>query len=175
MNDPFATTEHLNNPFKNSRGIYRVQSMFYDMSYDADTAVYVLRDKPMSKDGKEFPSLKQLYLDFEDVTEYEFATTYLDGWKHWKALQNNPHVMSHIEEWREELEVKLRAKAIRSIMSQAQGDKASYQAAKFLADRQWIKRGVGAPSKDEVEGEKRKQAKISSELDSHIARMKDYH
>ena len=174
--DPFEKEEYIKDPFRNSRGAYRTSSLFLDFSYDADIAQYTLREKDTKKNGKSFPSLKRLYLETEDVTEYEFATTYLAGWKHWQALLGNKQILSHVEQWREELEIKIRSKAVKSIASQAfSKDKPSYQAAKFLADREYVKNRKGAPTKEEVEGEKKRQAAMSDEVAEHIERMEAFH
>jgi len=52
---------------------------------------------------------------------------------------NSPVLRKHIEEWREELELKLMSKGLRAVIGQAtDGEKASFQAAKFLVDKGWI-------------------------------------
>src|SRR6478735_5501682 len=65
------------------------QSMFLEMNYGPE-AIYSLKDNHHVHHSLGFfPSLKKLYLDEADPTEYGFATKYLLGWKHWLRMQNN--------------------------------------------------------------------------------------
>ena len=176
MTDPFEKEEYKQNPFRNSRGALRTHALFYDITYDPEIAMYCLKGHDMKKDGKVFLSLKQLYLSYEDITEYEFAVNCFEGWHHWLAVSQNRDVAKQLDQWREELEIKFRSKAIKSIANQAlDPNKPSYQAAAFIADRKWIQNGKGAPTKDQVEGERKRQAFINDEVEDHINRMADYH
>jgi hypothetical protein len=146
--------------FKDVHGRYRTQSLFLEIFYDDAVAIYSLSDEDKERDGKVFPSLRRLYLETADPTEYVFATKYLWGWKHWLALQENGVLMKHIEEWREELEVKLRSEAVKNVLALS---KNSYNAAKWAADGSWnTKRG--RPSKEELAREKRIRERVTNEL-----------
>ncbi len=145
------------------------QSLFLEIGY-MDSAVYTLKDQDHEYNGKTYLSLKRLYLTIADPTEYEFATTYLLGWKHWLRLCENKAVRSHIDEWRVELEVKLRSKGVKAAMSQAASG--NYAAAKWMADRGWDTRGKGRPSKDEIEHEKKVQAGMANEYEADIIRLR---
>jgi hypothetical protein len=153
-----------------SMGKPLTQSLFLEIGY-TEQAVYTLKDQDHVLDGKHYPSLKRLYLETEDPTEYEFATTYLLGWRHWLRLCENKAIRRHIDEWRDELEIKLRSKGVREVMKSAAAG--NYQAAKFLADRGWDTRGAGRPSKAEVEHEKKVQAAISEEFSADIIRLRE--
>lgn len=144
------------------------QSLFLEIGY-TDQAVYTLKDLDHEHNGKYYPSLKRLYLECGDPTEYEFATTYLLGWKHWLRLCDNRMVRKHIDEWREELEVKLRSKGVKNVLESAKAG--NYQAARWLADRGWDTRGAGRPSKADVEKEKRVQAAMSEEYEADVIRL----
>lgn len=76
MTDPFVKKENQENKFKNSRGMYLTTSMFIEHNYDYSLAVYSWGDRDFKNDKGSFPSLKRLYLEMADVTEYEFACTY---------------------------------------------------------------------------------------------------
>lgn len=114
---------------------------------------------------------KKLYLDSEDITGYTFATNHLGGWHHWQALFNSPTLEPILREWEEELEVKLRSKAIMQITEIAKTEK-GYQAAKFLADRGWKVRDAGRPSKAEIQKETRVQAKMYEEFGDNVLQLK---
>lgn len=150
------------------------QSIFLEHQWNKEVAVYSWGDRHKEYKGKVYPSLKKLYLDMGDVTEYNFATTHLLGWSHWQRLNRSEYLADKFREWREELEVKVRAGAIENIMTIADSDSGGFQAAKWLADKGWDKRGAGRPSKQEVEKETRVQAKIAGEFTSDVKRMNDY-
>lgn len=149
-------------------GRYRTQSLFLEMDYEPE-AMFTLKEHNHSHAGKDYISLKKLYMEMEDPTEYNFATTYLAGWKHWERICANKILRKHIDEWRDELEQKLRAKAVLRMIESADGG--NYQAAKWLADRGWQTRAAGRPSKSEVDGERAKQGKIVEEYSADILRL----
>lgn len=144
------------------------QSLFLELGY-SDFAIYTLKDQDHVWNEKTYSSLKRLYLEVADPTEYVFATTYLLGWRHWKRLCDNKVIRAYIDEWREELEVKLRSQGVKHALTSAKTG--SFQAAKWIADRGWEQRGVGRPSKDEVEREKKFQARVDSEYNADIIRL----
>lgn len=149
------------------------QSLFLELQY-SEYAVYTLKEDDYEYKGKVYPSLKKLYLKEEDPTEYAFATKYLLGWQHWKRLCENKAIAKHIDEWREELELKLRCQAIRDMQSLCASESGNYSAAKFLADRGWEKRGAGRPSKADKERHLRVEERLDQEFGADVARMEDY-
>lgn len=155
---------------KDSTGRPLTQSLFLEIGYDTDKAIYTLKDEDHEYKGNTYYSLKRLYLEMEDPTEYEFANQYLLGWQHWKRLKANKMLSKHFEEWEEELELRLRAQGIRAAIDQAAEDK-GFQAAKWLADKGWQKNSVGRPSKHEKLREERMQAKLDDEFSADVIRL----
>lgn len=153
-----------------SMGRPLTQSLFLEISYDPEVAIYTTKDYDHEYEGKVFPSLKKLYLQMEDVVEYEFATTYLLGWKHWQRICNNKLFRDQVEEWRTELELKLRSQAIQDIINMTAEEK-SFQAAKWLADKGWDKRKAGRPTKEDVAKETKIQASLRDEYQADIVRL----
>ena len=153
-----------------SEGRPLTQSLFLEIGY-SDYAVYTLKENDHEYNGKKYPSLKQLYLEMEDVTEYFFASKYLLGWKHWKRLKENKALKPHFNEWAEELEVRIRAQAIRDIISASANEQGGFQAAKWLADRGWDKKAVGRPTKNDKEREDRIADRIADEFKADIIRL----
>lgn len=129
---------------KDSQGRPLTQSLFLEVGYNTTYAVYTLKDDHFEYEGKLYPSLKRLYLELEDVVEYDFATKYLLGWNHWKRIQENKLFKDHVESWRDELELKLRSQAVRDILDMT-ADEKSFQAAKWIADKGWQKLERGRP------------------------------
>ncbi len=144
------------------------QSLFLEIGYGSD-AVYTLKEVDYLYNDKLYPSMKRLYIEMADPTEYKFATTYLLGWKHWLRLCENKVVRKYIDEWREELEVKLRSIAAHKIMIEA--DKGSFQSAKWLADRGWDTRAAGRPTKLDKEKQLKIQENINAEFSGDVVRM----
>jgi len=151
-----------------SMGKFRTQSLFLELGYGAE-ALFTLKDQDHVHDGKTYISMKRLYLEFEDPTEYEFANTVLLNWKHWQRMCENKLIRKHIDDWREELEVKLRCQAIGDAIQLAKSGQ--FQAAKWVADRGWATRAAGRPSKAEIEHEKKVQARIEDEYGADVIRM----
>lgn len=149
-------------------GKMRTQSLFLELGYNSE-ACFTLKDEDYTYEGRVFPSLKRLYLESNDPTEYKFATEHLLGWKHWQRMCENKVIRRHIDEWRDELEVKLRCQAIGDAIALAKSGQ--FQAAKWVADRGWSTRGAGRPSKSEVEHEKQIQARINDEYGADVIRM----
>lgn len=149
------------------------QSLFLEIGY-SEYAVYTLKEFDYEYKGSLYPSLKKLYLKEEDPTEYVFAEKHLLGWQHWKRLCDNKVIRKHVDEWREELELKIRSQAIRDMMGLCASENGNFSAAKFLADRGWDKRGAGRPSKAEKERQDRIQDRIDEEFAADVARMSDY-
>jgi hypothetical protein len=155
--------------FKDKQGKWLTQSLFLEMGYKPQ-AVFTLNDEDKTYKGKVYPSLKRLYLETNDPTEYKLATEHLGGWSHWKRLRGNSAIAEHIEVWKDELNVKLTAKGVQLAIEIAT-DGGTFQAAKWLADTGWEKRIAGRPSKDEVEGELKKQAQESDDFASDLLRI----
>lgn len=151
-----------------SSGRPMTQSLFLEAQY-SPFSVYTLKDVDYEYNGKMYPSIKKLYLETADPTEYEFATKYLLGIKHWYRIYENKLMQGHIDEWRFELELKLRSQGVKTLISAA--NKGSQSASKWLADRGWSDRPAGRPSKSEIEKEKKIQMHITDEYADDFKRL----
>ena len=144
---------------------------FETQGADKTTVVYTLKDR----DHEGFPSLYRLYMEMDDPTEYDFAVTYLAGWDHWVKLCKCSWFKPYVKKWREELEVRTKARALRSIKDYAKSSgKEAYQANKFLVSNGWIEKkthGRGRPSKDDIKSEAERIARERTDLDEDFARI----
>lgn len=148
----------------------RTVSLFLELHYD-ENAIYSLKENHWNHETRGFfPSIKRLYVEMEDPTEYEFANKYFLGWKHWQQICGSKIMMRYIEDWRAELEVKLRCQGVKNMLETAKGG--NYQASKWLVDRGWATRQAGRPSKAEIEGEKAFQARVADEYAEDFKRLK---
>lgn len=153
-----------------TKGAPITQGLFLETSYgNQDNVLYTLKSRDHKYKGRVLPSIKKLYLEMEDVTEYDFAYEYFLDWDHWKRIRANKLIAKHLEGWQEELEVKMRCNAIKQI--QESSIDGSFQASKFLADRGWEKRAPGRPSKEESEREAKIQEKMDDEFAADLARL----
>jgi hypothetical protein len=164
---------------KDAMGRYRTQSLFWELRFkdeeDKYTPIFTLKDYDLEKDGIIYPSLKQRYMSYDHIPgfEYEFAMEVFNSWDHWNKLANDTiaPIRNVIKEWREELDIKLKAQAIKALIQSSRVDDAKgFNAAKYLADKGYAPQR-GRPSKEEVEREKRVQAGVNKDLESDMERL----
>lgn len=155
--------------FKDVMGRALTQSLFLEHNYDTDFAYYTLDDEDKEYKGKTYPSLKKLYIASDDPIEYEFANTYLLGWAHWQKICGNKILLRHVEQWREELELKIASEGFRTILDQSENN---VQATKWLIEKGWKKQGAGRPKKDS--GQKALDDFIEKEFEGDVVRMDSY-
>ena len=146
----------------------QTKGLFYETTLPEERPVFgtkwTLKEKDLVADGKTYISMKRVYLEMEDVTEYDFAMAALGSYKHWERLVESPIIRRHIDQWRKELNLKLKARAMKSIIKAATEDeKLSFQAMKYLADNEYIdkKNKRGRPSKEEINAELKKEVENS--------------
>lgn len=144
------------NPFRSPVSNARyTQALFLEQSYeDRSKVIYTLKDE--DHDG--FPSLYRLYLEAKDPTEIKFANSYLDGWDHWTRLCQLDWFKPFVKRWREELELHLKAQALKNILDIAKDQKhpSSFAANKLILSGEWKPEKtakVGRPSKEAIKKE----------------------
>lgn len=106
--------------FKNSNGVYLSKSLFLEEA-QTDTRAhvcYTLKDE----DYQNLPSLRRLYLEISDPSEYRFAMTHLGGWKHFELLASQDWFLEYLNRWRRELRAKLSSEALVRIHQIASGE-----------------------------------------------------
>jgi hypothetical protein len=148
------------------------QKLFLEIGYDVDVAIYTLKEYDYEYEGKTYPSIKRLYLEMEDIPEYNFANTYFYSWNHWQRISNNKEIKKFVDEWRNELELKLRSQSIRTILDMT-SDERGFQAAKYVAEKGWEKGQVGRPKKDTSEQDAKQEKRLHNEFAQDVARLKE--
>ncbi len=108
-------------------------------------------------------------LQLRNCISQKVAIKYLLGWRHWLRLLENKVIRKHIDEWREELEVKLRCQGVANVMAAAQ--QGSYQAGKWMADRGWEQRAPGRPTKKDIEAQKVFDSRVRDEYGADVHRL----
>jgi hypothetical protein len=155
-----------------AKGAPITQGLFLETSYaNTDNVQYTLKGRDYTYKGKKLPSIKRLFLEMEDPTEYDFAYEYFLDWDHWQRIKKNKLIAVHLEGWADELELRLRAQAVRDIIDMSSTER-SFQSAKWLADRGWEKRAPGRPTKEEKVREQAMQVRIADEFKDDLARLK---
>lgn len=168
---------------KDKMGRLRTQSLFWEYSYlhkdkeaeDNLDPLFSLKDYDIVKDGITYPSLKKIYMSYDHVPgyEYEFAIDVFNSWDHWVKLTDTttPLLREEFKSWRTELEIKIKAKAIKAIMNASlDSDAKGVTAARYLADKGYAPTR-GRPSKEEVEREKKIAAGVNKDLEADMERL----
>lgn len=161
------------NKFKNIMGTHLLQALFYEQAIDTDRpdVLYTLK----LEDHEGFPSLHRLYVELEDTSEYVFAKTYFDNWAHWKKLCACNWFKPYLEEMREELDLKLKQRALDRLKAIAEDpeNKSHYLANKLIHEQGLSikKDNRGRPSKTSVVEEANKLFKTSEEVNEDHNRI----
>lgn len=163
------------NSFKNEQGVWLTKGLFFELTPAAarKNAVFTLKEDDHVVGDITYFSLKKAFLACTDPTEYEFATSFLGGWQHWKKLQETADLKDHIADWREERDVALRSVGVQQLVQMARGEEASYQAAKWLADKGWEESGgKGRPKKSDIKAAAKEEAAKRGRAKSDLSRIK---
>jgi hypothetical protein len=112
-----------------------LRELFFETTTaDKTWVLYTLKDR----EHEGFPSLYLAYMAMEDLTEYEFANKYLEGWEHWVMLTNCAWFKPYVERWRKELDLKIKARYLKGIKQEAaSGSRNALGAMKYLLERGW--------------------------------------
>jgi len=150
--------------YTDARGRYRTKSLF------EETILQQQRDAgivPMYT----FESLRRLYMETNDPTEYKFAQAFVGSWRHFEYMCSLKWFKEIIEELRMELEISLKSQAITSmiLVSNTEGAK-GITASKWLADKGWEKKR-GRPSREEIQRERKIHASVSADVEEDAKRM----
>lgn len=151
-------------------GRLRTISLFVDApvaTTSTEVPVYALR----AGKYKGCPSLKDIYMELSDPTEYDFAIEALGSWEAWQRLTgpDGPSWFApYVNAWRDELEVKLRREAFLHMRELAKG---KTDAAKWLAEGRWETRKAGRPTKAEAQRELAKVTSIHKGYEEDAARL----
>lgn len=157
--------------FVNESGNRYTKGLFYEQTLaDKSTVLYTLKDR----DHKGYPSLYLLYMEEKDLTEYQFANKYLDGWEHWLQLCDCSWFEAFRDRWREELHLQGAAVALKQVQELAgSNNPGAMTAAKYLLEKGWRKKNdpVGRPSKEAIKKKAKEMLLTKDEIDSDHDRI----
>lgn len=167
----------MNKPYKDKMGRYRARSLFWEMRDESMEPVWCMKDYDLVKDDITYPSLKKIYMAYDHVpgAEYDFAMEHLGSWDHWLKLCNSNDTSSRIKDmiqsWRDEIDIRIKAQNIKSIMRHSlDDDPKGLQAAKYLVEKGYAKR-AGRPSKEEIQRELKTDAKAAKDRQADLERI----
>jgi 5-methylcytosine-specific restriction endonuclease McrA len=121
-------------------------------------------------------SLKRIYLDLGDPTEYRVAKAVFNDLRHWRKLCQQSWFTDYLNEWRKELRAKLRSEATEKLLEAGTGG--NVQALKAVVTEDFLfhsyldseeprrKQRVGRPSKEPED-----TSIDSATLDADLARI----
>lgn len=162
---------YQNHKFRDTNGRRLYKKLFFETTLggeDKRKVLYTLKDQ----DHEGFPSLYRLYMAEADPTEYIFATKYFDSYDHWKNLSGRPWFKEIVARWREELDVKIRAEALKRIIGESKSaSKNAFTANKYLLEKGWIHEGKGRPSKEQIQAAAKEEAQKSITLEEDFLRV----
>lgn len=147
-----------------------LRAIFYEETgADKSTVVYTLKDE----DHEGFPSLYRLWMEMEDLLEYEFANEYLGNWSHWETIKECSWFKPYYTRWKKELELKIRSKALHKLRTDAAGEtKTSNSSNRYLLERGWEDKATkGRPSKADIKKAAKEQAQSIQVLESDLNRI----
>lgn len=144
----------MKNKFHDNQNRLITRNLFKETSARKEQVLYSFS----REDVDTIPSLYKLYMAEADLTEFDFARKYFDSYQHWKRICQTSWFHPHIVEWREELELSIRSKALSSLIKRSES---STEIAKYLLNNNWVSKihennpSVnlrGRPSKEEIKG-----------------------
>lgn len=141
---------------KDKMGRFRTRSLFKEMwKLNPNLDAPPLFSLKFEDDKDDLISLKRIYLESNDPTEYRFAVGLFKDPRHWRTLCGLEWFSPFVEKWRWELRAKLRAQAIDNLIRLSEDN---LQAIKALATEDYVyqnyledspaKKRVGRPNKD---------------------------
>lgn len=163
--------------FQNSMGTYYTKALFVEHSTpesDWSLVRYTLRDQDVEKNGVTYPSVRRLFVELEDESEYLFATTYFASWKHYQKLLRCKWFICVIEDARQELQVRLASRNLQEIRKKA--EQGNLQANTYLLEQKHRekKSSVGRPTKARILEEANSLIDERDEVSDDLGRILEF-
>ena len=150
------------------------EGLFLESCNDKETALYTLSVQDRRVNGVFYPSLHKLYVEMEDVAEFNFANTYFESYTHWLKVKSVKMFADNYAAMVSELNAKLRGVAITNMISQVKEGEANQSTLKYLADNDYLPADKkGRPTKAMVDKEVKKQASSKLAIVSDLERIRN--
>ena len=166
----------LKPPYKDKLNRWRTQSLFkefYTPNREEYPPVFTLKEYDETQaDGTILPSMRQLFLRYNDPTGYAFSKEILSSYEHWRKLCSLPWFQEHIEAWKAELEVKLISAGLLKLKEIAQGtDGSALKASTYLIEKGWESK-KGRPKKEDIDRAAKIAAGVEAEVEEDLQRIR---
>lgn len=127
----------------------------------------------LQPEDNEYPSLRRLYLEERDLSEYTFAMKYFYNYTHWERLCNMEWFKPYVESWRRELEAYYQSLALSRLTELATlPNPQQANALKYLLEGKWKRKEPVRKSKVVVTPTVNKPKTIEHlDLDEHYERL----
>ena len=165
-------SQYKNIQFKDSMGRWRINSLFWELRTNETDYPPIFTIKESTYNG--YPSLKEIYFSYDHVPfhEYEFAMDVFGSWEHWKAITNSSSCKDMMTNWRDELTIRNKARAVKQIIAIAREDSATgLSAARYLSDEGFLPKRAGRTTKEEKIRQQKIDAGVHTELNDDFKRM----
>ena len=162
--------------FKDNSNRWRTKSLFVEFADEPDKypPLFTVADEDREIDGQTYLSAKRKYLEYMDPTEFTFAEAVFGSYSCWEAVCGSPFVKPHIDQWRKELDIKIRALGVATVAKAALGG--DVNAGKWLAEGRYRDGSSapkrGRPSKAEVLRRTMEEVKTQRLHDDALERMR---
>lgn len=162
-------SEKKRDKFKGLGAKWLTEGLFLESTQNGEEAcLYTLQPWDRRKNGIFYPSIHKLFVEMGDVSEWNFAQHYFDGYQHWLLIKSKPFFKEYYEKMTEELHAKLQHQSIEKMMEQMHEGKASQATLQYLANKGFIdKAAVGKPKR------KRAPRKEGNVVQADFDRIKD--
>ena len=154
------------NPFRGVNGALLTRGLFADITAgqvgaataeDLSRCLYVILSE---QDQGVYKSLYKLYMGMADPSEVMFARAYFESYDHWLTICDAPWARDHINRWRTELDLSIRAGAVKAIYDKSidPTDKDCFMASRFLVQNGYSLKVAPKPAKSGLAGRPTKAA-----------------
>lgn len=130
--------------------------------------------KQYNPNGKEDINVwRERFVAELDPTEYRGGAALVGSWSEWQRFKRNwPSFQRlHLDDWLEEIDVKLKSLALKTLVHEARAGNNPAAAAKFLSEGKYKERKAGRPSKGEVLRQTRIDAQVEKEIANDLERL----
>lgn len=156
----------MSDKWKGDGTSWKTQGLFLEHAHSdqKEKALYSIQPWDKEYKGKTYLSLHKLYVEMEDVAEWEFAQKYMGGYQHWLTLKASPFFKEPYATMVEELNAKVKGRSISVMMQQMRDGEASQATLKYLADNDFIKKNAVGKPKRKKPADKKAGSVVSLDL-----------
>jgi len=159
--------------YKGNGNKWITQGLFLEVSQTPASILYTLQTWDKAYKGKPVLSLHKLYVEMEDIAEFDFANKYFGNYEHWLRIKCKVFFKPYYTAMVKELNAKLRSRSMKTMLQQVADGTATQATLKFLANYEYdVIKGAGRPSKQHVENEVKKEAKLHTIYSNDLERIK---